>query len=394
MDNVCTVKNLSDYIAAIEKHQLFDSISRGEARKYDTILSSGIQRRRLRNYQKMLEMYRLDVESSIDGVQEKHLLAFAQHHGLPTNLLDFSTSPLVSLYFAVNGCAKNGYVYFLSKTKLININNVICRKKLGWGMLDDLLSFDIDLLGNIYDQMSDSFIQNRESMLEFFECHIAKFIRDFKNHRSQHYLNSIVGVSELEKAFEKYKQDRQEWINAGMNSSEITLQIRDSIPGFLNGFEQVYKGNILYPTNFIRQYTYFTDHVTRNSLYSANVDVMLFLLKMENLEFRNDCMIKCVNAYTPIYYELEFPYFFTYQPPLVDTRVMNQASIFIFQPYSTSINPTNGDIEQVWQKISPDFIVEIENPEEIRHELDCLGINSKHIYCDYDHIAQYIASKY
>ena len=58
MDEVCTVKCLSEYIAAIENHQLFNSISRGENRKFETCLNSGIQRRQLRNYQTILDEYR------------------------------------------------------------------------------------------------------------------------------------------------------------------------------------------------------------------------------------------------------------------------------------------------------------------------------------------------
>ena len=394
MDEVCTIKCLSEYIAAIENHQLFNSISRGENRKFETFLNSGIQRRQLRNYQKILDEYHLEVESSIDGIQEKHFLAFAQHHGVPTNLLDFSQSPLTSLFFAVDGCNEKGYVYFLDKKKLININKVVCQRKPGWGLLDDMLSFDVELFKIIYGQMSDVFIKNRELMISFFDQHTSEFITNFKKRRVPSYLNSIIGVSKLEKAFEKYKTDRQEWINKGMADCEITLQIKDSVPNLLNGFAQIYKDDILYPADFIHQYNSMTKLGVKSALYSANIDVMLFLLKMEKLELRDLNMLRDGKIHTEINYELEFPYYFTYQPPIIDERVKNQSSMFIFQPFSENVNPRNGDIEQVWLRIIPNFIIEIENPDKIKEELDSIGINSKHVYCDYDHIAHYIASKY
>ncbi len=34
-------------------------------------------------------------------MQRKHFLAFSQHYGLPTNLLDFTSSPLISSIFPV-----------------------------------------------------------------------------------------------------------------------------------------------------------------------------------------------------------------------------------------------------------------------------------------------------
>ena len=39
-------------------------------------------------------------------------------------------------------------------------------------------------------------------------------------------------------------------------------------------------------------------------------------------------------------------------------------------------------------------MIEIQNPKSIKMELDAIGINSKHIYYDYDHVAKYIANQY
>ena len=103
------VDSISDYLAVIEQNYLFNHISRGENRKFDYPLGASIFRKEFRNYNLLLDQFHLDVETSIDASQEKHFLAFAQHHGIPTNLLDFSLSPLVSLYFSVDYCSDEEY---------------------------------------------------------------------------------------------------------------------------------------------------------------------------------------------------------------------------------------------------------------------------------------------
>lgn len=388
MEKKCVVGSLSEYIAAIEKYDLFNCISRGESQLYEHPLRSGIHRTNLDKYSELLEQYHHDVENAIDHIQDKNFLAFAQHHGLPTNLLDFSFSPLVSLYFSMDGCRDKGYVYFVNKNRIVSINKIICEKPLGWGMLKDLLDFDFRLSEVILPQMSESFMMNREEMVEYFESHAEKLIAEFRKKRAKSLLERIKGgVDEFEKSLIKYKLDKVKWEADNRIHEEVTLQIYDSVHNFLSSMRKIYVDDITYPSIFFENHYKVISSSLASIDYAANIEVMLFLLKMEEIEY-------CYQSASEknLNFELEFPFYFTYYPPIIDERVKNQSSVFIFQPFIEKAFHYNGKPIQIWQKIVPDFTIEIENPEDIKKELDAIGFNLKHIYCDYDSIAKYIVN--
>lgn len=386
MKDKCIVSSLSEYIAAIEKYNLFNCISRGENQKYKHPLNSSAQRRQLRKYHEILDEYHLQVETTINQNQNNNFLAFAQHHGIPTNLLDFSFSPLVSLYFSIDNCKDKGYVYFINKSKMVNINKAIYKKPFGWGMLNELLNCDVELCEAIWPQMATTFINNRNEMITYFEKHAEELIEYFRKHRAKSLLESIEGgVDDFEKALLQYKDDKPKWEADEDIHDEVTLQIYSSVPNFLSSMQKIYKGDLKYPKQFFNNYSKVSSSRLTRVKYGANIDVMLFLLKMEEIEY-------CYNDFNfqKLVYELEFPYYFTYNPPVIDDRVRNQSSVFIFQPFSTG-NCYKGDNPiQIWQKIVPDFVIEIQNPEGIKKELDAIGFNSKYIYSDFDSIAKYI----
>ena len=375
----CTVNNLSEYIAAIEENALYDCISRGEHRRYEAPLRSAILRKQTPEcYDELLQEYFSQFEAELTDLQSKHFIAFSQHHGIPTNLLDFSKSPLVSLYFATEFCEDKGNVYFIKKSKLVDAGKLINSNPYGWGLLDDLLNFDIDTLRPIAHQLARAFKRNSQEMVDFFILHTEEFIARY-NH-----LYSMMddhNVNALKAALQTFLKDREEW------DREPSLQVYSSYSNFVNSFFKVYRQDeILFPQKTFENYKK-ANSIANTDLYEdgwPSVQLILLLMKFDVLiQFFDGYPFANTNK------EIELPFYFSYSPPMIDNRVRNQSSIFVFQPFQRDDYINGKDQVRYWQRIAPDFEIKIENPESIQKELDAIGINRKYIYCDYDNAAKY-----
>ena len=379
------INTLSEYIALIEKYGLFNCISRGENAKYDEPLASGIKRKGAECYKDMLESYHLEIEHELSGTQNKHFPAFAQHHGIPTNLLDFSYSPLTSLYFSVDDCNDAGYIYFISKDRLVQINNIITNRNAGWGMMEELLQFDPDCMETLIPGMTEAFMTSRESCIRFFEEHIELLIKQHPNIIYEESSNA--GIDGLREAYEQYLRDKERWAKEHPEHPS-TLQIYSSYPNLLKGFHSIYyQADITHPEKFYENYSIYDNQKGLTCIGSGNVVLMLFLLKYETLEILQKLPDR-------LEYEnnVDFPLYCTYRPPVVDERVRNQHSVFVFQPFG-ELTHKKGRPVWIWQTITPDFVVKVKRPDMIRRELDAIGINLKSIYCDYDSAAKYVVDK-
>ena len=126
------VSTLDEYIKIIEILDAENYYFRGENNAFHERIANAYRESQnafigIQEYpfEEMLDLYYREVSYKLPDICKQNFLAFAQHHKLPTNLIDITSSALIALYFACTETNKNGFVYCFSKANMLNITQII-----------------------------------------------------------------------------------------------------------------------------------------------------------------------------------------------------------------------------------------------------------------------------
>lgn len=331
------INSVSDFISVIEKIENESYLFRGENSNYNEQKSSAF--RVIRTVKGECEYPFINMINEFsreisEPICDKEILAFAQHSGIPTNLLDVTSNPLVALYFSVSKGSnkkesnnKDGYIYMLDTQNIVDITSTI--QQLGKNnLLDEIYHCNEIIIKTFMSDLLNSSTLNL-SMYEEKLKHELEII-------SSEW--ALTEKEEMLKTFDNEVKIKQSSIN-----KSIPIDYRDVINYIicLQRFLSYCKNNYLLP-NF------------------SGLPIM---------------------KYTPI---MSFK------------RGTNQQSQFIYQNYLAFDDEIFNHHYLAIQSINfnKKITVSQEAKKDILKTLDQLNINQKFIFNDSDSIANYIANKY
>ena len=399
--NEIKISSISEYFAAVEKYKLNDFISRGEPKKHDEIMASAF-----RPYKKHkvcfgkneLDEFYNHIGNELSDMQKEHFLAFAQHSGLPTYLIDFTTSPLISLFFACydsdSNNSVNGYVYFLNKSRLFSLDKLIINGYSG-GLFVGEGSNIMDIWEKRFfsDKSNRHYKLSHPDFLNNYKIMICSFL-DFIIYQELDFNNTDMynSLSEICKRLTNT-------INGIDSFDELNIELYDAISKIIDTFnngdiiEDIVRANGIIAR--YRDYDGAMTYYTAPSAWSSDPFDEMPSLSWQTV-ISDLFNISMEFALYSTQNNFHLPFYGTYSPPNISGRVLMQNSIFLCQIHNTELRHLNEPHPRsvlTTQKIEPDIMIEINNKKQVLNELDTLGFNLKTIYGDHDNIARYIKDK-
>lgn len=342
------INSLSEYINEIEKFPSSKFFFRGEPKEYPERTASALRQYKgtfndTKEYpfSIMLDDFYREVIPVLSNVEHENFIAFAQHHGIPTPLIDVTKSPLVALYFACQSETEgNGYVYLFGKN-YIDITKII-QKYPNQNVLEELFVNNekdflslLPLLEKYYETNSDDFGTNLSTLFDDY----------------QHYFGRMIDDTEKELLEEINKEDPDLWM----------------VLHYLKELD---------------------DSISLDLVNGCSIEVFVYL-NLTRRFFR-----KAYNYGEPIWW-INFLPNLLYRPIMRFDRGLNQNGLFLYQSYASYVEEVYNYRVQMVQRIrfnKPVFI--IRNKKEILKSLDNIGINQMTLFRDFDNTADYIKSKH
>lgn len=365
------INSLQEYVAIFDKQNFSGNFYyRGEPKDYSSIKYEGLDtpvdtRNMASGYRWMLENnkmfddllrlreeYHREVGHSLNEKETENFISFAQHHGLPTELLDITSNPVVALYFACESKeSEDGYIYLFDNT-FYGIEERH-KKKFYYNMYRDLTSSIIT---------NDIKKQKRRLrwMDNVSEDHVQFDLIEEHNNFVYSLFRESDGIELLNEARQTYWRIKEENTKLHYLINDDARKIFDSsddkeakkhyreIFSDMEDFERIQAGNKFCINTCLELVGLGKDR------YFPNLKLLLF------------------------------------KPSIIFDRMKNQEGCFIYQ-LNYEMNKTS-----VNQKVNPShtIVIPADKKKKILSQLDNIGINQKFIYPDLDNIASYIKNNY
>lgn len=406
MTNMVEINSLVEYLQNIE--QLGEQYYfRGEAKNFkETSLTASAYRElgscKYSDIIMLRERYYHEIGYALSRKDIENFIAYAQHHGLPTELIDITKNPLVALYFACSGFdEEDGYVYSINSEQTVNLDKLLITEDISKQKLD--FNFEYKWFKNtmfhnnieISEEAERIFLDmslEQQKLFDYLKSYVKGIKKsiDKSNMSDESYcpidvLNAV--HSEWNGLFLKGN-----WYNLAESiNSEICDVIINGDINLLQNTLANEKYKELFSEHFqsIAHYgrSYFLDESFALLVFSLAVDLVIDPLGNVKSTAIRDLLSSTKVDFPPLKYLL-------HRPSVIFDRMRNQEAMFIYQ-IAVEVSSANNE-KIVVQPIMPEVTYQILaiNKKKILRQLDKVGINQKFIYPDADNIASYVKNNW